>query len=118
MLADCKKLHLSRVEKKKRANQLIALASTQMDVPIPPPSHLEYDGYGIKPMDIRTQGHYTQFKIQPASFIAANNLGYFEGNVIKYVCRYKLKNGVEDLNKAKHYLDMLLEKVTTGEVKL
>lgn len=117
MLADCKNLNLSKVEKKKRAHQLIALSLTQRDVPTPQPSHLQSNGYGIKSTDIRTQGHYTQFKIQPASFIAANNLGYFEGNVIKYVCRYKLKNGVEDLNKAKHYLDMLIEKTLTGEVK-
>lgn len=70
------------------------------------------------PKDVKTQKHYTQFKIQPAAFIAANNLGYCEGNVIKYVCRYKLKNRVEDLKKAQHYLEMLIEKVETGEVKL
>lgn len=68
--------------------------------------------------NVKSQGHYTQFRIQPACFIAANNLGYFEGNVIKYVCRYNLKNGVEDLKKAQHYLEMLIEKLETGEVKL
>lgn len=70
------------------------------------------------PNDVSKQKHYTQCKIQPAVFIAANDLGYFEGNVIKYVCRYKLKNGAEDLRKARHYLDMLIEKLDTGEVKL
>lgn len=73
---------------------------------------------GTMPANVKSQKHYTQFKIQPAAFIAANDLGYFEGNVIKYVCRYKLKNGMEDLKKAQHYLEMLIEKVETGEVKL
>lgn len=53
--------------------------------------------------------HYCKMAIQPAKFILANGIGFAEGNVIKYVCRYKDKNGVEDLKKARHYLDMLIE---------
>jgi len=53
--------------------------------------------------------HYKTKKIQPWDFIAANNLGYFEGNIIKYVSRWKEKNGIEDLRKARHYLDKLIE---------
>lgn len=53
--------------------------------------------------------HYKTNKIQPWDFIAANNLGYFEGNIIKYVSRWKEKNGIEDLRKARHYLDKLIE---------
>lgn len=53
--------------------------------------------------------HYKSFKIQPIEFITINDLGYIVGNVIKYVCRYKLKNGVEDLRKARHYIDLLIE---------
>jgi hypothetical protein len=53
--------------------------------------------------------HYKQFKIQPVEFIHINGLGYIVGNIIKYVCRYKFKNGVEDLRKARHYIDMLIE---------
>ena len=53
--------------------------------------------------------HYSEMKIQPIDFITANELGYMEGNIIKYVCRYKSKNGVEDLKKAQHYLQMLIE---------
>lgn len=53
--------------------------------------------------------HYKDTAIQPIDFIFANNLGYVEGNVIKYVCRYGLKNGIEDLKKAKHYLELLIE---------
>lgn len=53
--------------------------------------------------------HYKQQAIQPWDYIAANDLGYFEGNVIKYVSRWKDKGGVEDLRKAKHYLEKLIE---------
>lgn len=53
--------------------------------------------------------HYSKMKIQPIDFITANGIGYIEGNIIKYVCRYKSKNGVEDLKKAQHYLQMLIE---------
>ena len=53
--------------------------------------------------------HYKDMEIQPIDFITKNNLSYIQGNVIKYVCRYKNKNGLEDLEKAKHYLEMLIE---------
>ena len=53
--------------------------------------------------------HYTNLPIQPVEYIFKNNLGYFEGNVIKYVTRWKSKNGIEDLKKAKHYLELLIE---------
>lgn len=53
--------------------------------------------------------HYKKYKIQPVEFIMANEIGYMEGNVIKYVVRHKDKNGVQDLKKAMHYLEMLIE---------
>ena len=53
--------------------------------------------------------HYKDFEIQPIEFILANNLGFIEGCVIKYLCRYRKKNGIEDLKKARHYLDILIE---------
>ena len=53
--------------------------------------------------------HYKQLSIQPWDYIVSNNLGYLEGNVVKYVTRWQTKNGVQDLLKAKHYLDKLLE---------
>ena len=53
--------------------------------------------------------HYRNFEIQPIEFIHKNNLSYIQGNVIKYVCRYRDKNGIEDLKKARHYIDMLIE---------
>lgn len=53
--------------------------------------------------------HYKKFPIQPVEFIQKNNLNWCQGNVIKYVTRYKDKNGLEDLKKAKHYIDMLID---------
>lgn len=53
--------------------------------------------------------HYRHFAIQPSEFIHRNNLGFLVGNVIKYVVRYKLKNGRQDLEKAKHYIDLLIQ---------
>ncbi len=54
-------------------------------------------------------GHYKDAAIQPIQFIFANKIGFAEGNVIKYVYRYSAKNGIEDLQKAKHYLELLIE---------
>lgn len=53
--------------------------------------------------------HYKQMSIQPAEFIIKNDLGFCEGNVVKYVSRWRDKGGVEDLKKARHYINMLIE---------
>lgn len=53
--------------------------------------------------------HYKDNSIQPIIYILANNLGFCEGNVIKYVTRHKSKNGRADIEKAIHYLELLLE---------
>lgn len=53
--------------------------------------------------------HYKDMPIQPIEFITKNKLGYIEGCVIKYICRHRAKNGREDLEKAKHYIEMLME---------
>ncbi len=53
--------------------------------------------------------HYRKMAIQPWDYIAANNLGFFEGNIVRYVSRWRAKNGVEDLRKAKHMIDKLIE---------
>ena len=67
-----------------------------------------------KALDIQEGGtHYKDMKIQPIEFILANNLGFVEGCVVKYVSRYKNKNGIEDLKKAKHFLDILIENYDT-----
>lgn len=53
--------------------------------------------------------HYKDMKFQPLEYIVENNLGFCEGNIIKYITRYKFKNGKEDLLKAKHYIEVLIE---------
>lgn len=53
--------------------------------------------------------HYKNLAIQPVEYIHANGIGYFEGNVIKYVSRWKAKSGIKDLEKAKHYIELLIE---------
>lgn len=57
--------------------------------------------------------HYKDYKIQPIEFIMSNNLDYLQGNVVKYICRYKNKNGIEDLKKAIHYIQIMIENETT-----
>jgi hypothetical protein len=53
--------------------------------------------------------HYKSKAIQPWDYIVSNELGYLEGNVVKYVSRWKDKGGIDDLRKARHYLDKLIE---------
>jgi hypothetical protein len=63
-----------------------------------------------KAKDLQVGGsHYKDMKIQPVEFILANRLEFIEGCVIKYVCRWRNKNGVEDLKKARHFLGILIE---------
>jgi hypothetical protein len=59
--------------------------------------------------------HYKSKSIQPWDYIAANELGYFEGNVVKYVSRWRSKGGIDDLRKAQHYLEKLIE-LESGEL--
>lgn len=54
--------------------------------------------------------HYQSKAIQPIDYIMANSLDFCEGNVVKYVTRYRDKGGIEDLKKARHYLDFLIER--------
>ena len=61
--------------------------------------------------------HYKDLAIQPVEYIHGNNLGYMEGNVVKYVTRWKTKNGLADLEKAKHYIELLIELETTNAGK-
>ncbi len=53
--------------------------------------------------------HYKMFKIQPVEFIHDNAIPFIEGNCIKYLCRWRDKGGVADLEKVKHYIDLLIE---------
>jgi hypothetical protein len=53
--------------------------------------------------------HYKKMKIQPIEYIHANNLPFIEGNIVKYITRWREKNGLKDLEKVKHYVDLLIE---------
>lgn len=53
--------------------------------------------------------HYKKLVIQPVEYIHKNNLGFIEGNIIKYITRWRDKGGVDDLRKVKHFTDLLIE---------
>jgi Protein of unknwon function (DUF3310) len=66
--------------------------------------------------DIQVGGnHYKDNAIQPWDYIIANNLGYLEGNVVKYITRWRQKGGVDDLRKVMHYAQKLIEVETKKE---
>lgn len=60
--------------------------------------------------DRQVGGSHYQLAIQPIDYIMDNGLDYMQGNVIKYVTRYKNKNGIDDLRKAAHYIEMMIER--------
>lgn len=67
---------------------------------------------GLDPLPSNGQvggNHYSKYEIQPTYFLHQNGIGFLEGNVIKYAIRHRDKNGAQDLLKAKHYIDLLLE---------
>lgn len=53
--------------------------------------------------------HYKNLKIQPVEYITANNMSFLEGNVIKYISRHSMKNGIEDIKKVIHYCELILQ---------
>ena len=59
--------------------------------------------------------HYIKYKIQPSKFVVENKLLYPEGSVIKYILRHQDKGGKQDLLKAKHFIDMIIERDYEGE---
>ncbi len=79
------------------------IAIEQMDLNAPRPE-------SINPLDVQVAGdHYKKLKIQPIEYIHANNIPFAEGSVIKYVTRWREKDGIKDLKKAKHFIDLLIE---------
>jgi hypothetical protein len=61
-------------------------------------------------LDVQVGGdHYKKLKIQPIEYIHANQLPYCEANVVKYISRWRDKGGIKDLEKVKHYVDLLIE---------
>jgi hypothetical protein len=72
----------------------------------------------VFPQDRQIGGsHYKNFSIQPYEFISKNNLSFFQGNVVKYVCRYLSKNKIEDLQKIIHYCELEILKLKDEKTK-
>ena len=70
------------------------------------------------PYDTQVGGdHYSKMKIQPSEFINKNEMLFAEGNAIKYICRHGSKGRLQDLLKAKHYIDMIIERDYSEEMK-
>ena len=78
------------------------------------PSDVAYDPWTVRDPyksereadNVRLPKHYARWKIEPIHFIEENGLPFWMGNIIKYVMRHDAKNGLEDLKKARRYLDM------------
>ena len=64
----------------------------------------------VHPVTTTSPNHYNKLSIEPWDFIYENKLDFFEGNVVKYICRWKEKGGIEDLQKALTYIKRLIEK--------
>lgn len=70
------------------------------------------------PLDIQISGtHYKELKIQPIEYIHANGIPFAEGSVIKYVTRWRSKGGLKDLEKAKHFIELLILLETKSQVE-
>ena len=63
----------------------------------------------MKATEKQIGGNHYEMKIQPAEFIEANQIKFLEGNAIKYLCRHESKHGQEDILKAIHYCELILE---------
>lgn len=68
-----------------------------------------------KTINVAKQKHYIQHPLQPIEFCEINKLGWCASNIIKYVCRYQEKSGLQDLEKAKVYLETLIQYTRTGK---
>lgn len=77
-----------------------------------PGTQKEWDTLSPSPSALSVQvdgNHYKKCAIQPVQYVHANGLGFIEGSVIKYVTRWRDKNGIRDLEKARHFIDLLIE---------
>ena len=59
--------------------------------------------------------HYKRMAIQPSHYIVKNNLGWYEGNIVKYITRHSIKGGKQDIEKVIHYAELLLEDKYTSK---
>ena len=82
--------------------------------------HRENDQENIKQLrrlekeEVTNPKHYNELKSEPLDYIIANELDFLEGNIVKYVSRYTYKGGVNDLLKARTYLEKLIEREKDG----
>lgn len=81
------------------------------NTPVPAPKDFTREHYEREAALATQVGgtHYKECKIQPIEYIHANDLGFCEGNVLKYITRWRAKGGVADLQKARHYIDLLID---------
>ncbi len=93
------------------------ISTAPMQTEEPDLSEVDVGTYAVPlpPDNVFQPAHYARFTIEPITFINANGLPYNIGNVIKYSCRYDAKNGVEDLRKARRYLDIQIETLERQE---
>ena len=88
----------------------LAQEGAERTVTVAPPEEEELFSNYKPSLEVQVGGnHYKDMKIQPVEFIHANGIGYIEGCVIKYVSRWRKKGGAEDLKKARHFIDLLLQ---------
>jgi hypothetical protein len=66
--------------------------------------------------DNQVGGTHYSLPIQPWDYTIANNLDYFQGTIVKYITRWRSKNGAEDLEKARHFLEKYIEAVKAGQL--
>lgn len=72
--------------------------------------HFDLSQLNVSSLGVQEGGsHYKWMAIQPVEYIHRNGIPFIEGCIIKYVTRWRAKNGLEDLRKARHFLDMLIE---------
>ena len=97
---DGKWRHKNRLQGVAEVNAIIEEWQPPAMIPMPEPSALDVQVGG---------GHYKNMKIQPVKFITENNLDFLTGCIIKRICRWKEKDGLKDLEKIKHEVDLIIE---------
>jgi hypothetical protein len=91
------------------AYKLKSMAEGEEDLFLPPPVPAP-EPTPQTALDVQVGGeHYKKMKIQPVEFIHANGIPFIEGNIVKYIVRWREKNGIKDLEKVKHYVDLLIQ---------
>ena len=86
------------------------IVQLEMDMGVIKSELVDLSKLKLNPLNVQTGGdHYKDMKIQPIVYSMENNLNACQHSVVKYISRYKSKNGLEDLKKAKHFIDLLMK---------